>query len=384
MTKQYKILMVAGVDVSKIDGPVGHFLSLAEAFIKKGHMVYAFASAKESHPEINFLKSIKIPKLPLISAVVYQIKLFYMLLGFLKKNKTDFMYVRSHYFMFSPILISKIFHIPIISENNGLLVDIEGKRPKIILKIGEIIERKLISESRVVIVVTSFMKQWITDIYGIDSKKIFVINNAANPEKFAIHKRNEFRREFNFINNEKIILYAGTLIWWQGVEFLIKAVSKLKEKNKSFKLIIVGEGPERYKLEELVKIYSLNEIVSFKGYIKNDIAIKYMCASDICVTPKVPISSGYSPIKLYEYMAAARPVIASDLPGFEIIKDFDCGRLFKSLDENALAGEIEYLLNKSDVVLDEMGLRGRKMVEKEYNWNRVAEKTIEIVSSAGI
>ncbi len=84
------------------------------------------------------------------------------------------------------------------------------------------------------------------------------------------------------------------------------------------------------------------------------------------------------PVKMFEYMAAGLPVIASDFPMWrEIVDDAGCGLLVNPLDRDAIADAMQFILSYPDVA-EAMGRRGRKAVEEEYNWEREAKKLIEL------
>jgi glycosyltransferase involved in cell wall biosynthesis len=87
-----------------------------------------------------------------------------------------------------------------------------------------------------------------------------------------------------------------------------------------------------------------------------------------------------APNKLFEYMCAGIPVIASDFPSFrEIIEDVKCGILVDPLDPQAIARAIEYVFNNAEEA-EQMGLRGREAVRNCYNWPSQERKLINLYS----
>lgn len=84
------------------------------------------------------------------------------------------------------------------------------------------------------------------------------------------------------------------------------------------------------------------------------------------------------PVKLFEYMAAGLPVIASDFPLWrDIIEDANCGIMVEPFNTNALATSIQWLIEHPEEA-EEMGKRGQKAVISKYNWGKEAEKLLEL------
>jgi glycosyltransferase involved in cell wall biosynthesis len=102
----------------------------------------------------------------------------------------------------------------------------------------------------------------------------------------------------------------------------------------------------------------------------------YINASDVCVAPKIPLTSGYSPLKLCEYLACEKPVIASDVSGFEILTEFNMGLLVPPEDEISLAQALIKLLDNPDLGRT-MGRNGRNYVVENRTWEKSASKITE-------
>jgi len=125
----------------------------------------------------------------------------------------------------------------------------------------------------------------------------------------------EALKEYSINHNTKdhyIIGFIGYLEWWQGVDILVKAVAKVKDLlDKPVKLLIVGDGPERKKIEALCK--ELNVHCDITGFVRHENALRYLSIFDVLVVPRISISSTESiiPIKIIEAWALGVPVIAT-------------------------------------------------------------------------
>src|SRR3989442_7926853 len=104
--------------------------------------------------------------------------------------------------------------------------------------------------------------------------------------------------------------FVGSLVPWQGVDIMIRTVWELRKARRSIGGVIVGDGPDRQRLEALVEAEALRGQVTFTGSVPYREVPRYIGSFDVAVSLKPPMLPG-SPLKVREYMSCARPVIAS-------------------------------------------------------------------------
>ncbi|OGZ02433.1 MAG: hypothetical protein A2430_02050 [Candidatus Liptonbacteria bacterium RIFOXYC1_FULL_36_8] len=223
---------------------------------------------------------------------------------------------------------------------------------------------------------------------GFEEEKIEVFPDGVDLKKFQEVKDESkiIREKFGIKEGEKIVMYAGSLQKWKGVDVLIKSIFNFrfliskKEKIK-VKLIIIGNGEERKNLEKLVKELDLESKVIFVGLVEKKKIPSYMKAADVLVLPnsgKEKISRIYtSPLKMFEYMAAGVPIVASDLPSIREVLSEKTAFLFEADDARDLAEKIEMVLENKEGA----GERARKALKevKKYNWEERAGKILDFV-----
>ncbi len=144
---------------------------------------------------------------------------------------------------------------------------------------------------------------------------------------------------------------------------------------------VTSEGQMKEELVELVDKTGVSDKFIFTGTVPYEEVPKYINASDVCVVPKRPLKSGYSPLKLYEYMACGEPIVASRISGFEILEQQNAGILVEPENPEELAKAIIKLL-KDEKLREEMGKNGREYVVKHHSWESVARKVAEVCESA--
>jgi len=175
-------------------------------------------------------------------------------------------------------------------------------------------------------------------------------------------------------------MFVGNLAAWQGVEYLIKAAPLLVREIKNIRFVIVGNGMLKRKFEEDVNKLGLNELFIFTGMIAYAEIPHYINISDVCVVLKRRVRSGYSPLKLYEYMACGKPVVATDTFGFEILREEEAGVLVDPDDSVELMEAIKFLINKRDRAR-EMGHRGAILVRERFGWHRAVRRVEEVLNN---
>jgi glycosyltransferase involved in cell wall biosynthesis len=142
-------------------------------------------------------------------------------------------------------------------------------------------------------------------------------------------------------------------------------------------VLIVGDGKSLKDLKDLAKELGIGDDVAFTGSVPYEEVPKYINAADVCVALKRSMESGFSSLKLYEYMACGRPIVASDVPGFEILRDSNSGLLVNPDDKDDVAKAILTVLKNVEMG-KEMGRNGRDLVVKDYSWDATAKRIMAI------
>jgi len=165
------------------------------------------------------------------------------------------------------------------------------------------------------------------------------------------------------------ILFVGRPEKRKGLKHLLAAYKQVKKELPNTRLIVVGPGNKR-RYEKLVNKASLEDVV-FKGYVSDEDLPRYYRTCDLFCTPATGEES--FGIVLLEAMAAAKPIVASQIEGYASVLDHEVeGLLVPPGDEQALADTLIRLLSDS-ALRQEMGTRGRQKAE-EYSWQNIAQR----------
>ncbi len=233
-------------------------------------------------------------------------------------------------------------------------------------------EWMLTYESSEVIVNSHYMKNELQRLFGLPYEKINVVPNGVNLTLFnGVERDYDFRRRFA-MDNEKIILFMGRLVYEKGIGTLISAMPKILNNYHDAKLIIAGKGGMIDELRAQVNYLGLGNKVYFTGYLgSKDVQKMYKCA-DVAVFP-----STYEPfgIVALEGMLSGTPVVVSDVGGLnEIVEHGVNGMKSYAGNANSLADSILSLLFNPDLC-EKVTKNAKEKVKAEYNWTKITDET---------
>jgi glycosyltransferase involved in cell wall biosynthesis len=312
-----------------------------------------------------------------------EVKLFFSALRNSFRQKPSIVYRRSSQFN-SDYFLARLLRVPSIKEVNGIIADearITQRGDSFSLKIINALEKFTLPKADKIIVVTSRLKEVLQGDYGVPEDKIVVIPNGANTDLFKPIDAIEAREELGLRGSDNYICFVGSLVQWQGVEYLIKSVPLILKQCPETRFLIVGDGPMKQELIELAEKIGISANVIFTGMVPYQKVPLYVNASDVCVLPKKPMRTGYSPLKLCEYMACMKPVVATRTDGFEILEEFNAGALMNPENPSEFAQAIIKLLQDPDLRV-QMGQNGRKYVVENRSWESVAKRVADVCEAA--
>jgi glycosyltransferase involved in cell wall biosynthesis len=376
------------------DGAEGiHIYEIINAFKKLNHDVipvslvrFEEADKEEADKEDVFKKSrfwqrIRncIPKIFYeFTELMYNLVGYKMLSNAIKKSQPDFIYERYSLYTFAGIMVSKIKKIPIILEVNSPIAYERKLYEKLFLPFGEHLEKWILSQATKVIVVSHSLKKHFVK-RGLNPNKIYVLPNGVDLEKFnpnipSINLHQKYR-----INKKKIILgFSGCVRNWHNLELILDILKEERFKNLVH-FIIIGEiHPSIFNsLKEYIKVLSLDNCVTVTGKIPHKLIPEYISGIDIAIQPNATLYS--SPMKIFEYMALGKPIIAPKLENIEeILEDKKTALLFIPNNKHSLK-ETLYNLISDNRLRENLGKNAFQLIKtRKYIWLNNAQSIIEM------
>ena len=376
-----KIFMVCAILLDGRDAQTIHILEVFKNLAKLSEThLFAPNTPKSMHEVQNiiFVPSV----MPIFKSAFYQIFLLIYLSYYCFKLSPDVIYSRHSSLSFSPFFISKIFQIPYVVEVNGLIID-ELKmigRLKLYIKIVRIGERLNYKQAKKIVAVTQGVKEGIEELYNIPDEKIVVIENGANADLFKPMDQKEARKELNLNENYNYVGFSGSFNVWHGIKDLVKSAPLILKEVKNTKFILVGDGELKEQIIQMVNDLNLTDNFIFINRVPYEEVPKYVNAFDVCVILKKKDIPG-SPLKLWEYMACGKPVVATNTQDFKALEEYNAGILVDPEKPEEVADAIITLL-KNKELREEMGNNGRKYVVENRSWESVAREVVSAMKEA--
>ena len=212
---------------------------------------------------------------------------------------------------------------------------------------------------------------------GLSRSRVTVIPNGVSPSDFSVSPLPS--RE----GRVPVLLYIGTLADWQGLEVVIKALPKILEKQP-VQLRIVGRGRSRQRKILLKQIRKLG----VEGSVQVEAARPHheipalITDADICLAPlglnDRNVTQGACPIKVLEYMASGRPLIASNMPIVrELVRDDVDALLFSPNDPEDLARQVLALLNDFELS-QRLSASASERALTKFTWHEAQKKLLKV------
>jgi len=296
-----------------------------------------------------------------------------------KNGKFDVIHAHDWLVAYSAKSIKESYNIPLISTihatESGRNSGIHDETQRYINDS----EWMLTYESSEVIVNSNYMKNEVQRLFGLPYDKINVIPNGVNLQLFSnVNVDYDFRRQYA-MDNEKIILYVGRLVYEKGIQNLIAAMPKILDRYHDSKLIICGRGGMIDELREQVKYLGIDNKVYFAGYCDSKKMQKMYKCADVAVFP-----STYEPfgIVAIESMLSGTPTIVSDVGGLnEIVEHGVTGMKSYAGNANSIADSVLALLFDPKLCAN-ISQNAIKKVKENYNWAKITDNTYYVYQLA--
>lgn len=233
--------------------------------------------------------------------------------------------------------------VPVVTEVNApLVVEQAAFRSLVCKDEAQAIEAEVLAGSTALAAVSRQMAAYLTDA-GADPHRVHVIGNAVDTTHFCAEAR---AAEVAAIPSDAFVVgFTGSLKIWHGVDTLMAAFRAFQANEPRAHLLICGDGPKRGWIEGFVSGAGLENAVTMAGWVDHAALPGLIAQMDVATAPYPASENHYfSPLKLYEYLAMGRPVLASDIgQTAELLKGSEAALLLPPGDATALAKAFEAL-----------------------------------------
>lgn len=238
--------------------------------------------------------------------------------------------------------------------------------------LGKILESYTLKRCDVICVINEELKRYAIEM-GAKPEKVQVVRAGVDTQRFNPNLDGYVMREKLGISKGDVVLFfMGWLYPFSGLKEVAVELATVRDEHPNFRLLIVGEGDLYHELQLIKKDYDLEQLV-LTGLQPYEKIPEFIAASNVCLLPahNNEVMRNIVPIKMYEYMACGKPVIATRLPG--IMKEFghNKGVIYVDKPTDVLKKVVE--LHNDDGATRKWGTTARKFVEK-YSWDKITDE----------
>jgi glycosyltransferase involved in cell wall biosynthesis len=391
-----RVLYLTLEDMSLHKGSVVHIREVIASLRKRGHSVGLIASSSNQPENTGQFYNLKILGDPILMLfglkrqpyVVSSILLFLYLLKILPHY--HIIYARDYHTALLAFFPRVFFKKRLVLEINGLANEEQKlKSLSIFNRFTSALIRKAekgaIQFSDQIISVTPQIKSYLVNHFQCEAGKVEVVGNGVDTKRFhPIADKKllvQWRERFGIGTDELVAIFVGNLARWQGVDILIRSGFELLEKKENLRLLIVGDGPLKKDLENMVLKSHLQERFIFTGMVNYEDIPFFVNISDIGVAPFIlnrNKSTGVSPLKIFEYMGCGKPVVTTRIDGLEFIEREGIGRLVEPGDVGGLVSALDDLLQNKEK-RTQMGEKALRIAIERFDWASKVDRIEKIL-----
>jgi glycosyltransferase involved in cell wall biosynthesis len=372
------ILVYCDEELGVAGGGSRQVVELVRALANRGHAVRVVAPKPRTEMDESLCLGgarpvwVRVFRLPVIRPLLYLAGSAVALFRAMWREKPEILLWFDSPGQIAPLLCSLVMRCSYVLFVNGLpaeeLTGLWGRAP--IRGLVQWTLRLSAQQAQAVVSVCREIPQWMQREWGIEAARCRVIRNGVDPSVCLPRDKAEARRRLGLSPDRPYIGFVGGFFPWHGLDTLVEAMVLVRHEHQTARLLLVGDGQTKPALEALVRQRGLEEAVSFVGRVGFDEVPCWIGASDLCVVLHRPVRlyPGDS-MKLWEYMACARPVVATAGEGYgDLVEALDAGVAVKGDDALALAKGLCRLI-QNPAAASRMGQSGRAAVMDAHTWD---------------
>ncbi len=337
---------------------------LAKAFHKEGHRSLV-CTTQFGGELVAELESSNVPFHCLGLKKSYAPRALIPVMRYLRDNKVDVVITHGNSGCLIPRIAAATLRIPVF-------LHVEHSLSSNYKKVYHIIINKVLSLfTDRIICVSQSAKQSLLEVEGTNTRKIAVIPNGLDTERFTVLKTEHIQK-----SDIRRIGIVGRFSEEKGHYYFVEAAAKLIKSRENVEFVFIGDGPLRSSIEQKVRDHGLSKYSRFLG-VRSDVG-SLLQTLDVFVLPS--LREGL-PISLLEAQYFGVPSVATEVGGnAEIIKNGYNGLLVPPRDPDALAKAILKVLNDSELG-KELSARGREVFSRKYSGERMAKTYLDLIQT---
>jgi glycosyltransferase involved in cell wall biosynthesis len=286
------------------------------------------------------------------------------------------------------LLVARAFGYRVVTQVDdvpfgpGFLLRPPGPRGLITDHVKRVAARVMGRCAHGVVAVTGEIKEILVHDFHISEKKIRVLPNGADIDFFMPIPRDRAITRSALDPSRQYLVFVGHFASWVDFDTMLGAFAIVVGEHRQARLVLVGDGRERAHIESLIESLGLRDKVLLTGFVGDRERVRdFIGAATVCLAAHHGERNlsriGTSPVKVAEYFASGRPVVAIAVPNIrEMIEENRAG-IAVPPDQETMASALSELL-ADETRAEEMGARARTAAEERYSWRSVVSRTIPL------
>lgn len=294
----------------------------------------------------------------------------------IRTHRPDCIYERYNLFLPAGVWAARRYKLPLLLEVNAPILEERSRYDGLSLKrLARWSQAYAWRNADVVLPVTQVLGD-IVAAYGVDEKRIVVIPNGINGERFESAPDVEAAKRALGLEGRLVLGFTGFVRDWHGLDKVLDLIAADPPDSQRH-LMVVGDGPARPGLERQARELGIENRVTFTGIVGRDDVARHVAAFDIALQPAVVAYA--SPLKLFEYLALGKAIVGPAQPNIEEILRRDHNAvLFDPKDPDGLATAISRLCGDA-VLRNKVAANARATIaDQQLTWSANAHRVIEL------
>lgn len=231
-----------------------------------------------------------------------------------------------------------------------------------------------------IICVSGQLADHLAQKWQVPREKLVVLPNAADTEAFGrAYNVAAVRADFG-LPAGPLVMFVGGFYLWHDLALLVQSFAQVVQRVPEARLVLVGDGRTRQSVEQAIRDHGLQEAVIMTGPVKHSRVPELLATASVVVAPNIPFFEGHggSPLKIFEYMAAGKAIVATRTGQVaEVIEEGVNGLLVPAGDAAALSNALLSLL-EDEGLREKLGREARRRAVERHSWQQYARRLVEI------
>lgn len=361
------------------DGQAVHIDELIDAFRRLGHEVIvvspSLSAGQEFGKESGTVAALKrhLPRAAFeLLEIAYSLVAYRRLVQAYREHRPDVLYERFNLFLLAGVWLRRSRHIPFLLEVNAPLYDERRNFGGLALKpLAHWFQRTIWRGADKVLPVTDALAEYVRRD-GVTSERIEVIQNGINPKNFLRKIDFEAAKARFGLQGRLVLGFAGFVRDWHGLDSVIELLAET-DPSLGLSFLIIGDSPGCRQLARQAEQLGVADRLVLAGLVERDSIPEAVSAFDIALQPAVTVYA--SPLKLFEYMALARAIVAPRQSNIEeTLTDGENALLFEPNDRAGFRACVERLCRDAALRL-KLGTAARQtIIDRDFTWDANARR----------